>query len=243
MNRFKERQKKHIQIDLFILAIVNVIFWISIANINVIEFLYSFNKTHDDYRLDIIIPLLFIIMLSFIFYLSRRLIFSKSYFLKVEDQSKRDELTGLLNRKAIESKISRELLRFERYKEVFCILIVDIDNFSNINEAHGRGHGDVVLQNIASRLQANTRKVDICCRWGGEQFIILCPVTELNKAMIIAEKLRLKIQEPMQDGEIVTASFGIMDMKVDIHSDDIVKIAEVALYKAKTKGKNRICVA
>lgn len=243
MNGFNQKQQKRLRTDLIILFSVNVLFWLLLGEIELFEKLYHFSRTHEEYQLDELIPLMSMLMLSFMFFSFRRWRDTKKYGLLIEQQSNKDLLTGLYNRRLLECKISSEFSRFERYKQTFCILILDIDNFKLLNASRGRIYGDNVLKEIAFRLLDNTRTVDTCCRWGGEEFLILCPATNLSQVLIMAEKLRLTIQEPMSDGEVVTASFGAMEMKPSIRLEDIVNIADVALYQAKSKGKNCISVA
>ena len=243
MNRFDKKQNKIIKIELLVLVMINTLFWLLLGRVDIFERLYHFSREHELYELDELIPLMGMLMVSFIIFSIRRWRDAREYALLVEKQVRKDELTGLYNRKALQRKIMYEFFRFQRYKNSFCILSIDIDDFSEVNEKYGRELGDSFLKQIAERLESNTRHVDICCRWGGEEFLILCPETKLANALLVAEKLRLTIQEPMLNGEQMTASFGVMEMKPNIRLEDIVTISDVALYQAKSEGKNCISVA
>jgi len=158
-----------------------------------------------------------------------------------EEQAFRDPLTELLNRHAMEYKLSSEWHRFIRYKELFCLVILDIDDFKMINDNFGHQRGDEVLKDIAEKLELNIRKTDHCARWGGEAFLILCPVSEIAQAIILAEKLRSDICVTLKDGIELSASFGVSQADPDTTLAELIKRTDLALYKAKLKGKN--CVA
>lgn len=124
-------------------------------------------------------------------------------------------------------------------------MILDIDDFKNINDAYGHLAGDQVLQELARVIAANTRKSDIVCRFGGEEFVILAPNTSLEEGLVLAEKLRQQIAE--HDFVVgsattrITASFGVSLLQTG--SDGAVRTfsrADKALYRAKKRGKNRV---
>jgi len=153
-----------------------------------------------------------------------------------------DPLTGLSNRRDIYEKIEYEMKRFERNKEIFAIVIGDIDDFKDVNDKLGHDAGDFVLFSLAHQIRSMLRKQDIVGRWGGEEFIMMLPHTHLNGAKIITEKIRKAIEEKVihyHGKEIsITVTFGIAIFDEMQLMDDCIKKADVALYEGKKKGKN-----
>ncbi|WP_028862575.1 diguanylate cyclase [Psychromonas aquimarina] len=151
-----------------------------------------------------------------------------------------DQLTGLYNRRHVEELVSTALSGCERYGQEMSLIMLDIDHFKSVNDNFGHDVGDAVLVHIADILKQNTRNVDAVGRWGGEEFIILLQ-TDSRGASANAEKLRSKIHsEKVGSVGTVTASFGVTQY---IRGDSITsmfKRADIALYKAKTNGRNRI---
>lgn len=162
-----------------------------------------------------------------------------------------DPLTGLLNRRAFNSRLESELERCVRNKSTLSLLLFDIDNFKKINDTYGHQCGDSVLYGISQQAKTFLRGYDFISRFGGEEFIICLPDVNQTQAMVIAERLRtgienLKIETNSADRSIqVTASFGLYT----IHSGEkhnieyIIRQADQAMYRAKNKGKNCICCA
>lgn len=155
-----------------------------------------------------------------------------------------DPLTGLSNRRDIYEKIDYEIRRFERNKQSFSIVIGDIDDFKEINDNLGHDAGDFVLFSLASHIRSMLRKQDVVGRWGGEEFILMLPHTNLEGAEVIAEKVRHSIEEKVityKGNEIsITITFGISAFDEMQLMDDCIKKADTALYKGKHKGKNCI---
>ncbi len=161
--------------------------------------------------------------------------------------SKCDRMTGLYNRAFIEDVLRAEASRSMRYKNEFSLVFFDLDHFKNINDTHGHLAGDYVLQSIARLIQAEKRTEDVAARYGGEEILLVLPETEKYNALTIAERLRRKIQrldlefegKPLQ----VTVSGGVATFPVDTDvQGDLMDCADRALYRAKTLGRNRICL-
>ncbi|MGL1931837.1 MAG: transporter substrate-binding domain-containing protein [Desulfotalea sp.] len=156
-------------------------------------------------------------------------------------QASTDRLTGLYNRLKLDQVLNSEVLRFVRYNSHLSVIILDIDYFKKVNDTLGHQAGDKVLQQMAATLRDNVREVDIVGRWGGEEFLIICPETNLVRAMILAENMRTKIEhQDMGKGVHITASFGIAELTKGEKEVDLIRKADNALYKAKEKGRNRI---
>lgn len=158
-----------------------------------------------------------------------------------EHDAHTDFLTGLHNRSRFEKSLLDEIVRFKRYNAVFSLILTDIDHFKLINDTFGHAIGDYVLKEVADILSANIRQSDILARWGGEEFILLCPHTDLHGASVLAETLRDKMQTHSFDyvGHC-TASFGVVQISDPIAQDEIFLKVDHALYKAKQAGRNRV---
>ena len=167
---------------------------------------------------------------------------------KLEHLSHHDSLTGLLNRRAIEYLLDREIQRLQRFGEGFSVLIVDIDHFKRINDRLGHAAGDVVLCAVAKALQVQAREVDRVARFGGEEFCVILPHTLHEGALQAAERLRDAIRAlsiEWQDEIIsVTVSTGVATAHTaDDALDDLLQRADEALYRAKEEGRNRVVAA
>ncbi len=164
---------------------------------------------------------------------------------KLEISVRTDPLTDLPNRRGLAEKLEYEKVRFDRSKNPFTIIMGDIDHFKEINDTYGHDAGDHILTDIARMLSNNSRKQDIVSRWGGEEFIILLPETDLGNGAILAEKLRDKIEKEVfiyQGTKIpVTLSFGLsVYNKKGLKTDDVIKQADQCLYQAKNSGRNQV---
>lgn len=152
-----------------------------------------------------------------------------------------DKLTGLFNRVKIDEVLKANLGMFERYDNVFSVVVLDIDNFKKINDNFGHPVGDDVLQEFAKILQQNIRATDTIGRWGGEEFMIICSETDSAGAVKLAGLLREKIAScEFEKVGHVTASFGVSQVDVGDSIEELVNRADWALYSAKDEGKNRV---
>ena len=158
-----------------------------------------------------------------------------------------DPLTGLLNRRYLEERLTEELNRSTRYNYSMSCLMIDIDDFKNYNDLNGHQAGDAALKITAHCLKAALRSADIACRYGGEEFCILLPQTSLTEAGVIAERMRQRVAETdypygkSQPLGVVSVSIGISTFARDINTAErVISAADRALYSAKSRGKNRI---
>ena len=150
-----------------------------------------------------------------------------------------DPLTGLYNRfKFSELYLSEYKAMIQRDNDM-SIILLDIDFFKRINDTYGHNIGDQVLIQVSHALLKTLRSIDIVCRWGGEEFVVLLPTASLDNAVYLAEKLRAHIEELEMDlvGKI-TASFGVSQVREDDEIHDVIARADKALYLAKNSGKN-----
>lgn len=159
---------------------------------------------------------------------------------ELEELSTTDKLTGLYNRMKLDLTLQAEINRSERYGSHLSIIIMDVDHFKSINDQYGHQEGDKVLKQVAGLLKDDTRKVDIVGRWGGEEFLILCPETTLDHAFAMAEKLRSTLEQSDKSKYPITASFGIAAFQKGMKESKLINNADRALYKAKEKGRNRV---
>ncbi|MGI6684668.1 MAG: GGDEF domain-containing protein [Bacillota bacterium] len=165
---------------------------------------------------------------------------------QLEQMAYYDPLTDLPNRRLLEKLIKREFSSMHRYGHETVIIILDIDNFKNINDTYGHPVGDNMLRQLADLLKNNVRESDTVARFGGEEFVILMPKTSVEEGYVLAEGLRRIIMEKrFTIGSItlrITCSFGVSSMH-DINSqtlEDYYFLADKALYLAKQRGKNRV---
>ncbi|GAB6035586.1 hypothetical protein JCM15519_01450 [Fundidesulfovibrio butyratiphilus] len=155
-----------------------------------------------------------------------------------------DRLTGLCNRRKIDEALRMELRRVKRYGGMFSLILTDLDHFKRVNDTFGHSEGDNVLLRIADILTGLARETDIVGRWGGEEFLIVCPETGENAAQVFAERLRLEIAETgFSVVGSMTASFGVTISRPGDDQQTILQRADRALYLAKNGGRNRVAHA
>ena len=157
-----------------------------------------------------------------------------------------DDLTGLYNRRYFDRHLSVMLSKAQEQDRDMALMILDIDHFKTVNDTHGHDVGDKVLKEFAVRLKRNIRGVDLACRFGGEEFVVLMPDTDMRQAEAVAERVREAIAErgfEVPDGRPlnVTVSAGVaLNESLGDTPETLVKRADVALYRAKREGRNRV---
>lgn len=155
---------------------------------------------------------------------------------ELKNLAERDPLTGALNRKGIEHVFTNEI-------KVMSLMFIDIDHFKQLNDSYGHAAGDEVLKVFVQLISQNCRSTDFIARWGGEEFLLICPNTNLHEAQDLAESLCVLIAESeLVDNIKVTASFGVAQ-KGEETTSDLIKRADLALYAAKAQGRNRVVVS
>lgn len=160
---------------------------------------------------------------------------------ELSELSVRDALTGLFNRRKLEDELEETQAGAERYGTDFSVIIMDVDHFKQVNDNHGHEVGDRILRNIAAVFGDNIRETDYASRWGGEEFLILCPRTDLMEAAYLAERLREKISRAKYHDDIsVTASFGVASWSEYSEVKKLLSVADKRLYLAKAGGRNRV---
>ncbi len=159
---------------------------------------------------------------------------------ELELLARTDLLTGLYNRRKLDEAIEREAAR-AREGGRFCVILGDVDHFKAVNDRHGHKVGDVVLVAFAVALRDGLRADDTLGRWGGEEFMALCPDTDLATAVSVAERLRCRMEETaLPVAGVRTCSFGVAELQPGESVDGLVMRVDAALYLAKRNGRNRV---
>ncbi|NCC16286.1 MAG: diguanylate cyclase [Clostridia bacterium] len=156
--------------------------------------------------------------------------------------SETDRLTQLNNRSKLDAILNLELERLPRSESVCSVIILDLDFFKRVNDTWGHLMGDAVLKEVAQILRDGIRPIDTVGRWGGEEFMVVMPLSDLSEGIILAEKLRARIAEHsfLMVGHI-TASFGVAQTRGSLSAVELVAKADAGLYEAKNSGRNRVC--
>lgn len=157
-----------------------------------------------------------------------------------------DHLTGLLNRRGFAEEAESEIRRTFRSGKPFSVVLADVDNFKRFNDQYGHVCGDHVLKRAAALLKERLRDVDRVARWGGEEFIVLLPETDIEGAAVIGEKLRIAIAENMFEYDdqrlSITMTFGIASFRKGESLDTCIARADTALYHGKENGRNKVMI-
>ncbi|MFA5092944.1 MAG: diguanylate cyclase [Candidatus Omnitrophota bacterium] len=168
-------------------------------------------------------------------------------FQKMQDLAIHDDLTTLFTRQHFISRLKDETRRTQRLDQNLSIMMIDIDFFKQYNDKFGHTAGDIVLKKMGQLLQDVLREFNpLLCRFGGEEFLVMLPGISKTKALVIAEKLRSKIEKEnvilrRQDTHI-TVSIGVASLPLDTKEDDeLIQMADKAMYRAKEQGRNRVC--
>lgn len=169
----------------------------------------------------------------------------------IRRQSIVDQLTGVFNRRYLDKKVEDEVRRTRRYGRSMSLLIVDIDKFKDVNDTAGHIQGDLIIKGVARLLQEHTRDVDVICRYGGDEFVVIFPETPRDQAALKAEMLRQIVEKtafPRVDGDEggpinVSVSVGVAALDGPGSPQDLFRKADEALYRAKRSGRNVVCTA
>lgn len=154
-----------------------------------------------------------------------------------------DSLTGLFNRRKFDEVFLQECERTLRTQQPLSLILVDIDHFKSVNDVHGHQVGDLLLVAFANVLRQCVRSIDTVARWGGEEFMVLCPSTKLSGACVVAEKIRSTMERFDFAGVgLKTCCFGVAEFQANETPQTTIQRADEALYRAKASGRNRVCV-
>lgn len=163
---------------------------------------------------------------------------------KLNQLARRDQLTGLYNRRVLDETLLNEMERSRRNQRGFTLAIADLDNFKKVNDTYGHPCGDAVLKAVAKTMKEALRSVDTVGRWGGEEFLIILPETPAEGSATVLNRIREKIAKLViacEGHEIsLSISIGMSYCDRDCPKDEVLKEADLALYEAKRQGKNRV---
>ncbi len=163
---------------------------------------------------------------------------------RLRQQAESDGLTELLNHKAGESELNAAIIGARQQEKPLSVALLDIDHFKAVNDEHGHAMGDLVIERIGHLVNQHLNRQDIGVRWGGEEFLLILLETDLDAASRAAEAFRKLIADTRFHDEInVTGSFGVAQCRPGEDGAALFKRADDALYRAKQKGRNRVCVS
>jgi diguanylate cyclase len=161
------------------------------------------------------------------------------------EMNSQDALTGVYNRRYLETRIREEFNRHRRYSRRLTLIMFDIDHFKMVNDNYGHPCGDFILQSVAGAVAGRIRITDCLARYGGEEFSCLLQETDLASGMLLAERFRRQVEEREYDYKgtkvRITISLGVSELRDDDTLEQFVKRADEAMYRAKTGGRNRVC--
>ena len=163
---------------------------------------------------------------------------------QISDEARVDELTGLLNRRGFEERTAAELARARRDRAPLAVVSFDLDYFKRINDEFGHEAGDTVLVRLADCFRAEAREIDVVARMGGEEFVALLPGADPDDAHGFAERIRVRLAASAGDGSPrVTTSAGVASAIAPERLEELLKAADMALYAAKARGRDRTAAA
>jgi diguanylate cyclase len=164
---------------------------------------------------------------------------------KLVEMNYKDALTGIYNRRYLESRMKEEFDRHRRYSRRLTLVMFDIDHFKLVNDNHGHPCGDFILKSVAGAIAGRIRATDCLARYGGEEFSCLLQETNLASGLLLAERFRSLVEEmdhTFKETTLkVTISLGVSELSDDDTLEQFVKRADEAMYRAKTGGRNRVC--
>ena len=181
-------------------------------------------------------------------YLAQQTVEDVRHIARLEQENITDALTGLYNRRHLDSVLKRELGRSKRYALTLSLIMLDIDHFKAVNDTHGHDAGDEVLRAMGRIIRDNARDTDIAARYGGEEMTLILPSSDNKAAMLLAERLREVIENyKFSAGDLnldCTVILGVATMNDDIQdAASFLQAADRALYQAKEEGRNRVVSA
>lgn len=188
--------------------------------------------------INVIVPTLAIGVMTYYFRIA-----TIGYENALKRQASTDSLTGLFNRRRMLESLKEQHIRSKRSEQKAALLLADIDHFKRFNDERGHQFGDVVLCRVASALKESLREQDVCARWGGEEFLMLLPDTDLAGAATVARKLNEAVQSielDDADGLSVTLTIGVALLDPEREIYESVREADNAMYQGKESGRNRV---
>ena len=166
---------------------------------------------------------------------------------ETSEMVRHDQLTGALNRKGLEETLDRELARSQRRGTPICVALLDVDNFKALNDTYGHQTGDDALVHLARVIRETMRPHDTLCRYGGEEFLVILPDTQVADAVSALTRLQRELTKRFflhkNDKLLITFSAGVTAFRAEEKRNDAIARADAAMYQAKKTGKNRVVSA
>jgi len=248
LNIVKKMKKALLRDTILALIFGAFFFWIAIK-IDFLNYIHRLGYKHQMYDMDSLINFLLAAFLVYTIFSFARAVEMVKFFKVMLKISRYDYLTRVFNRRSLIELLEMEFLRNQRSPEGhFSFILFDIDDFKSINDNYGHGLGDFVLKTVGQTLTNSVRKSDICGRFGGDEFAIILPYTDLENALIVADKIKEKVGSlKFSNGKksiSATLSIGVIEVAHGSDIDNFEKIiaeADKYLYCAKKKGKNTVC--
>ncbi len=233
MNVLKSLFRKLLQFDALVIAA-----WVSVG---LLIFVQLPNQSHFEQKMIWPISTTGLASCLALSELRRRRAEDKVQVLRAESTT--DPLTGVGNRRWLDIEMKQRFAQLKRQNAPFCTLLLDIDHFKSVNDRLGHDAGDAILISVAKELRTTLRDMDVVCRVGGEEFVIVLPGTNADTAALAGERLRLAIERgmfPFKDNVIpVTVSIGLTAALATDSQETLLKRADEALFAAKRSGRNR----
>jgi polar amino acid transport system substrate-binding protein len=202
------------------------------------EKIYTFKEI---FKYIVITSILFLVLIGWIIFLFIEITKRKKLESRLEKIAKEDKLTHIYNRYKIDESLAEQINYAKRNNSPLSVIFFDIDHFKKVNDTYGHKSGDYVLKEIAKIVKNNIRSYDIFGRWGGEEFIILLPNTNIKEAIAVAQKLRKIIEShKFRNIKQITCSFGVTEFNDKDNIEKLIKRVDKYMYEAKKRGRNMV---
>jgi diguanylate cyclase (GGDEF)-like protein len=221
--------------------IFNAAAYIAISSVLASYFGLGLFSTESEFQSILMLQLFIIVTISSIFILSSLITEKENALNRLQENYDHDSLTKIFNRQYFDRQLDWEISRQARYGSTFCLIMYDIDFFKDVNDKYGHLFGDKILIQITEVVASDIRDIDILSRWGGEEFMILLPQTQIEGAEIIAERIRAHVEKtPLLPDGTLTISMGLIEFTSKDKREVQLKRLDDALYDAKNSGRNRV---
>lgn len=233
--------QSNLRLDIILVILFNILTYLWFTKVDALEWLYFYSLTHEDIELDEFIVLFFTLSISIGIFAIRRWQEGKALLNHIHTLAIVDPLTDAFNRRYMDNMLMNEVQRASRSSDKFSVLLLDIDYFKKVNDNFGHDSGDKILIQFSKLLREHTRTIDTVARWGGEEFLILCPDTDMHGAENVGQKLLKLIQQyEFHAVNHITASIGIATFHTNESITALINRADTCLYHAKDSGRNRV---